>query len=174
MQFIFFLLALVCIRGMATEAGAVITCDKERHELRVQYNRDVKEIEMPKSGDQRVRFWDLLKIKKCSPGHQFAGGPCEVAETRIKRSSCQIGEAEFRITLEPLPYNTADLTGECGAAVTGSITISKGKQKIVNQEFFEHPSCPMLYDENAEAITEIIIRADDNQPIIVRKKNPFL
>lgn len=157
----------------ADDSGVVITCDHKKQKLLIEYHKDMSDIKLNSKNSEKVNFWDLVITEKCSKDDRFPGDACFVTGIKEKNINCSLGKNHYRVTLKPIPYNPNDLEGECGAAVTGSVSISKDGHKFLDETYFEDPRCPALYDEEAEIISIIYVIPTEKAAHIEKIPNTF-
>jgi hypothetical protein len=153
--------------------GVVVSCDNQKQKLLVEYHKDMSSVKPMLENSKRVSFWNLLIIDKCSKDDRFPGDPCSVIGIKEENFNCSLGKNNYQVTLRPIAYNPSNMEGECGAAVTGAVSILKDGNNFLDATNFEEPNCSALYDEKAEIIPSISVTPKEKAAHIEKVPNKF-
>lgn len=123
-------IAMACLAARATEDGVLLRCDPRGGELVIEHVLGEQPAGPRRPDGERVRFWDLLDVERCGPGHANAGDACTVRGVRTAERSCRLGTRTLSVHIAPQPYNH-NLQGYCGGRITGVLEIREGGRVLL-------------------------------------------
>ena len=146
--------------AFAIDDGAIVTCDQQKKTLKVEHILDPANGFWKKHRTTGINFSDLLVIKKD-----------RVVSHKSKTFQCRFNDTSIKVTIAPQPFND-DIQGQCGAAVTGAITIVKDDKTVLKMEPFD--TSPDCITEGGKIIKTITMAASDTVPKVNRIRKPDL
>ncbi|CAM4085178.1 hypothetical protein [Paracidovorax anthurii] len=149
---------LLFLSKTAFAQAVTLDCGATNENMTVRYFTDR---ESKQARAHAVDLWSLLRPKQCPDN-----GPCYVTALLSRKLSCHKAHGVFTYHLKPVVFN-ANLQGQCGARITGEVTIFFNGKKILPATEFENPASCFNGTEEPE-ISAITIRPDGSQPVIQR------
>lgn len=159
-SWLLFLASTYAHPAIAVDDGAIVTCDQQKKILKIEHILEPSNGFWKKYPSTGINFSDLLIIKKD-----------RVIRHKTKTFKCRLNDANIKVTIEPQPFND-DIQGQCGAAVTGIITVARNDKTVLNREPFDTSSDCIV--EGGIIIKSITVTSGDSAPQVKRIKKPDL
>jgi len=115
----------------------VISCYQKENRLIIEYCNSFDRSRIRAKNPyttQIVSLWDLMTYNQCPKDHRFACDNCSAKKINKRIIDCRLGNSIYKVTIKPDPYNPDDLQGECGACVSGTVSIEKDGKSILNDK----------------------------------------
>jgi hypothetical protein len=151
------LLVLASGAASAQDAAAWVDCDRDAGRLVVVFSPGDGAESHAGPADHEVAFYDLLELD--------ADGKTVVA-THDATISCRLGGGDFIVRLSPVISNV-NLLGRCGAAISGSVDVSRAGVELVDDLAFEDADC---FARDETFVARVTVRADAAEAELVRRR----
>ena len=153
-----FLLLLALLSPRAFADGLVsYECDRRSDSLVLRYEAiDDSDSKQRRLNPDQWNPWSLIS-KMADENH--------IGRLRTVEKRCRLSDGKYDITISAVPGNY-NIQGRCGAWMTASVSVRKGKQIILQDYPFERDCV-----SEDPITTRISIKAGDSQPHFVAAKS---